>query len=252
MFGFEFTLEPSVFQIWDFVTGQPLDMGGGEMCSASCMMADGEKIVLGRTDKFGGGTTIVVWDLMGNEKIRELKYEASVGFGDSVSYLNLSKDNRFVIAGFHNTYDGNANFIIFDMSLNAYNIVEPKILALDANPECTAVIGNHEAVTGTRRGELTIWSMRTGKPLRQLISSSMGSSMNRMGSSSAAHTREINAVAVSSDGKHLVSASSDTQLKVWHIENEKLLHTLSGHADEVSVCVCARTHSCMHVLRCSL
>ena len=42
------------------------------------------------------------------------------------------------------------------------------MLALDANAGCTAILDNHEAVTGTRKGEIVIWSMRTGKVNRQM------------------------------------------------------------------------------------
>ena len=42
-------------QLWDIASGQPLEMAQSEMCTASCMMKDGERIVLGRTEKFGGG-----------------------------------------------------------------------------------------------------------------------------------------------------------------------------------------------------
>ncbi len=143
-------------------------MAKNELCTASCMMADGERIVLGRTEKFGGATTIVIWDLLANEKVREMRYEGSVGLADYISYLNLSKDNRYVIAGFQNSYDRNANFIIFDLSEDSYHKVEPKLIALDACAECTAILDNHEAVTGTRNGELIVWSMRTGKVNRQI------------------------------------------------------------------------------------
>ena len=63
-----------------------------------------------------------------------------------------------------------------------YTDIEPKLLALDAAADCTAILSSHEAVTGTRNGELVVWSMRTGKPLRQLVSpAERGRSLNRSG-----------------------------------------------------------------------
>ena len=103
----------------------------------------------------------MIWDILANEPVRKLRYDGSVGFADYISYLNVSMDNRYVIAGFQNSYDGNANFIIFDLTVDDYTNIEPKIIALDACAECTAILPNHEAVTGTRQGELVIWSMRT-------------------------------------------------------------------------------------------
>jgi len=87
-------------QTWDFNTGLPLEMRKNELCTASCLMSDGERMVLGRTEKFGGGTTIIIWDILGNEPVRQIHYDATVGFADHISYLNLSRDNRYVIAGF--------------------------------------------------------------------------------------------------------------------------------------------------------
>ena len=198
------------------------------------MMSDNERVVLGRTDKFGNGTTIVIWDMMGNQALRRLKYDGAIGFADYISYLNLSKDNRYVVAGFQNSYDGKANYIVFDLTLD--NNQEPKVLALDAHIEVTEVLGNHEIVTGTRSGELTIWSLRTGKLLRQLVTPPSGAqtlARGGMAAATSAHKGEVTALAMSKDGQFLVSASADGTLKVWSVETEKLLYALRGHTDEV-------------------
>ncbi len=224
------------FQIWDFATGQPLEMGNVELCTASVMMKDGEKVVLGRTDKFGDGTSIIVYDLLANEPMRKIKLDASIGFADYISYLNLSKDNRYVVAGFQNSYDGNANFIVFDLAVDSYTNIDPIMVALDAHPEVTVMLGKHEALTGTRKGELTIWSMRTGKALRQMVAptaSTVGTIGRGGGLSMPAHGGEVKDLAVSKDGTMLVSASADTTVKVWSLETEKHLYTLRGHTDEV-------------------
>lgn len=202
-------------------------MRRNELCTASCLMGDGERIILGRTEKFGGGTTIIIWDVLGNEPLRHIKYDGCVGFADPITYLNLSKDNRYVIAGFQNSYDQKANFISFDLTVNDFNSIPPTMIAFDANVDVTAILDNQEVVTGTRAGELIIWSMRTGKQLRQLVSPS------RDAFSQTAHQREVTDVCATRDGQFLVSSSADATLKVWSLESEKLLRTLSGHKDEV-------------------
>ena len=183
-------------QIWDFETGTPLIMAGSEQCTASALMSDGGRVVLGHTDKYGNGTCIVIWDLLGNQLLRKIKYNASIGFADYISYLTLSRDNRYVIAGFQNSFDGNANFLVFDLTIENYDDVDPKILALDAVAECSAVMDNHEMVTGLRSGELVIWSMRTGKALRQLVSPAplpIGSSASLVRNVRPAHGQEVSA-----------------------------------------------------------
>jgi WD40 repeat protein/uncharacterized caspase-like protein len=51
------------------------------------------------------------------------------------------------------------------------------------------------------------------------------------------HTDSVNSVAISSNGKTLVSGSSDKSIKVWDLSSGKLVRSLRGHTDDVnSVC----------------
>jgi WD40 repeat protein len=47
------------------------------------------------------------------------------------------------------------------------------------------------------------------------------------------HTGGVNAVAVSPDGRFIVSGSDDRTVKVWELESGRLLRSLEGHADRV-------------------
>ena len=44
----------------------------------------------------------------------------------------------------------------------------------------------------------------------------------------------MNCVAISSDGQTLVSGSDDNTIKLWDLYTGQLLHTLEGHAEDVS------------------
>ena len=66
-------------------------MAEQEVCSALCVMSDSDKVVFGRTDQFGGGTNMIVWDLIANQAIKEMRYDAPVGNNDYLSYLSLSQ-----------------------------------------------------------------------------------------------------------------------------------------------------------------
>ena len=50
------------------------------------------------------------------------------------------------------------------------------------------------------------------------------------------HTSEVNACAVTPDGRCLVSASSDRTLKIWDLEAGRVLGVLHGHAARVAAC----------------
>ncbi len=63
-----------------------------------------------------------------------------------------------------------------------------------------------------------MWELETGRTLRTL----------------QGHAGSVNAVAITPDGKRVVSASSDNTLKVWEPETGTLLRTLEGHAGSVN------------------
>ncbi|HAG81255.1 MAG TPA: hypothetical protein DCL61_08790, partial [Cyanobacteria bacterium UBA12227] len=47
------------------------------------------------------------------------------------------------------------------------------------------------------------------------------------------HTRKIQAVAVTADGKQIISGSNDHTLKVWDLETGKEFFTFEGHLSHV-------------------
>jgi WD40 repeat protein len=47
------------------------------------------------------------------------------------------------------------------------------------------------------------------------------------------HAHIVSALAISADGKLLVSGSWDQTIKIWHLETGKLIRTLKGHRDQV-------------------
>ena len=75
-------------------------MRKNESCTASCMMSDGERMVLARTERYGGAATVIIWDVLGNEPVRRLVYESPVGFVDQISFLGVSRDSRYLVAGY--------------------------------------------------------------------------------------------------------------------------------------------------------
>lgn len=47
------------------------------------------------------------------------------------------------------------------------------------------------------------------------------------------HSHIVSSLAISADGKLLVSGSWDQTIKIWHLETGKLIRTLKGHRDQV-------------------
>ncbi len=64
---------------------------------------------------------------------------------------------------------------------------------------------------------MKVWEAGTGQPLRSL----------------EGHTGSVRAVAMSPDGRCIVSGSDDCTLKVWEAETGRLLRSLEGHTGSV-------------------
>jgi WD40 repeat protein len=67
-------------------------------------------------------------------------------------------------------------------------------------------------VSASADDTLKVWELETGRELHTL----------------AGHINDVNAVAVTPDGRRAVSASDDGTLKVWELETGRELHTRPG------------------------
>ncbi|VDN22488.1 unnamed protein product [Dibothriocephalus latus] len=191
-------------QLWNFATGARLEMPSEIVCSASCVSNEGVHIIAARHTP--SGPSIL---------------------------------DRLVVAGFTNPDDDQAYFMVFDLAAHTTGIVQPNFVVFDAKPEATEILNNEEAVTGTRKGELVVWNLLTGQPVRQIEISATLEGGNR--ANLPPHTGIIHAVTLSADKRYLVTGAQDRLVRVWSMPEERLLHTLEGHADDVCLSICLFT-----------
>ncbi|VDD74833.1 unnamed protein product [Mesocestoides corti] len=216
-------------QLWNFVTGEQLEMPAEILCSASCVSNAGEHIVAARATP--QGQSILVWDLVGNQLTREIHY-IPINSKARVSYINITPEDRFVVAGFNNPGTDQAYFMVFDLAAETSGVVQPKYITFDAKAEATEILNNDEAVTGTRKGELIVWNLLTKMPVRQFsINATLEGDTGI--TTFPPHDGIIHDVTLSEDRRFLVTASQDRRVRVWNMPEERLLHTLEGHADDV-------------------
>jgi COMPASS component SWD3 len=78
----------------------------------------------------------------------------------------------------------------------------------------TAISLKGKIVGNGSGGTIKIWKSDTGELLRTL----------------GAYSKSVKAIAISPDGKILVSGSDDCKIKLWNLDTGQLLRTLTGHA----------------------
>ncbi|NET72200.1 MAG: serine/threonine protein kinase, partial [Sphaerospermopsis sp. SIO1G2] len=98
-------------------------------------------------------------------------------------------------------------------------VLRKKITEINKNKKIASVIitPNAKTIASSVNKSLQFWDTATGKEIITL----------------AGHEKNINKLAVTPDGKILVSASDDKTLKIWDLETGKVIHTLIGHSDAV-------------------
>ncbi|VEL41768.1 unnamed protein product [Protopolystoma xenopodis] len=80
---------------------------------------------------------------------------------------------------------------------------------------------------------MVVWNLHTGRPVRQIqINATLEGGNPAL---LPPHTGVVHCIRLSSDGQYLVTGAQDQLVRVWTMPDERLLHTLEGHADDVSL-----------------
>jgi WD40 repeat protein len=211
-------------QLWDFVSGAQIDMPEEIFVTATCVSHDSELVIAARVlPNVPGQSSIVVWDILSNQTRMEIFYNPlNPTVKDAVTFLKVSMDDRYVVAGFENPETHNAHYMVFDLQNTAMH-QQPLFVIFNAKVQSTEILNQQEAITGTQKGELIVWNLSTGRPIREITHPS----------GVTAHMGTIHVVSLSHDRQYLVTGASDRLVRVWSMADEQLLHTLEGHADDV-------------------
>ncbi|MEO3706366.1 serine/threonine-protein kinase [Trichormus azollae] len=80
-----------------------------------------------------------------------------------------------------------------------------------------AISSDNKTIASSGKNLIKLWNMNTYQQISVLNG----------------HTQKVNVVAISPDGKTLVSASDDYTIKIWDLSTKKVIHTLNIHTDVV-------------------
>ncbi|MTJ14090.1 protein kinase [Anabaena sp. UHCC 0187] len=108
-----------------------------------------------------------------------------------------------------------------DLSLvNTLSGNKSKVLSVVMSPHGKMIVsgGNCEETNHSQcHGNLKLWDVITGREIISL----------------EGHSQSVNAVAITANGKILVSGSDDQTIKIWNLQTNQLIHTLKGHTDAI-------------------
>ena len=154
--------------------------------------------------------TIKVWDAESGRLLRTLE-----GHTDWVRAVAVTPDGRRIVSGSDDktikVWDAESGRLL--RTIEGYTV-----RAVAVTPDGRRIVsgsddGTIKQVWEAENGTIKVWDAESGRLLRTL----------------EGHTDRVKAVAVTPDGRRIVSGSHDKTIKVWDAESGRLLRTLEGH-----------------------
>ena len=196
--------DDNTLRVWDLATGETKTtlQGHTNSVNAVAVTPDGRHVVSGSEDE-----TLRVWDLATGETKTTLQ-----GHTDWVCAVAVTPDGRHVVSGSGRQHaarlgpgdGGNQN--------DAPGPYRARSVPWQSHP----MVATWSPAPGTTRCAFGTW--RRGKPKRRSRAIPAGSM----------------AVAVTPDGRHVVSGSDDNTLRVWDLATGETKTTLQGHTSSVN------------------
>ncbi|GMI11132.1 hypothetical protein TrVE_jg9613 [Triparma verrucosa] len=184
----------------------------GEVSSLS-ISKDGTKFASGSLDN-----TVRVWDATGK---KDRNFVTLSGHTEYIICVAISNDAKLVLSG---SYD--CTIIIWDLE-STQNEKMNQIKFENRVYDVEFAIDELSFFAGGRRGHLRRYTVATGELLMEF----------------KGHTDRVSSLAVSLDGKHLVTGSWDKNIIVWRLAEEEnqsaevktgeIVRRLEGHSDYV-------------------
>jgi WD40 repeat protein len=203
-------------RLWELESGQMIRLleGHSGAVNAVAVTPDGLQAVSASDDN-----TLRLWDLESGQTLRTLK-----GHTECVTAVAITPDGRRAVSG-----SDDQTLRLWDLS-NSQTIrtfeLTARVLAVAVTPDGRRAVSGSVvdlAVAPTEQRALKtkalrLWDLQSGQCLRTLVG----------------HTADVNAVAVTPDGRRAVSGSNDATLRVWDLDSGQLVRTLQGHSGAVN------------------
>ena len=208
--------EDRVLRLWNLKgeeqIGSPMQGHRGSV-TALAISPNGDYIVSGSDDK-----TLRLWNFKGEQMGEPFR-----GHNGSVTALAISPDGQYIASGSQ------------DKTLRLWNLKGKQIREPFRGHEdsVTALAIGQDGeyiVSGSSDRTLRLWN-RKGQPVDSIIPGNRNERAS--GSPIRGHDDSVTAVAISLDGKYIVSGSEDKILRLWNHKGQPIGNPLRGHEDRV-------------------
>lgn len=199
--------------LWETATGKELRRiripeGANRIFLRAALAPDGRRALTGQQDG-----SFRLWDLRTGKEV----YRVQAHCGGHTEAVAFTPDGQQALTS---GWDGTA--ALWDVATgkqrrrfaggHSHNIL-PVVAPLPDGKRMLTVSPNSKVT----RGELCLWDLASGKLLRGW----------------QGHTRQINAVAFSPAGRHLLTASHDTTVRLWEVSTGHEVCCFHGHTQPV-------------------
>jgi WD40 repeat protein len=216
-------------RLWELGTGQTIRTfrSHAGLVNALAVTPDGCRAVSASDDG-----TLRLWDLSSGRTIRTLRTLK----GDSLMIRELQEKNRSIhrpkpVKAAAVTPDGrHAISVSWLGEVRLWDLRwGPTIRMLEATVNAVAITPDSRHAVLASDNALLLWDLEAVLKL-QFGEPDNSQTLRAL----QGHTGDVNAVAVTRDGRRVVSASSDATLRLWDLGTGQTLRTLQGHTDKVN------------------
>ncbi len=214
----KYIVAPSIdntIRIWNLENGEEVRklLGHDESVNALAVTPDGKYIVSASEDK-----TVRIWNIENGEEVRKL-----IGHEEPVNALTITPDGKYIVSA---SEDKTVRIWNLENGEEVRKLLghDESVNALAVTPDGSYIVsgegerGEHWPSRKSGSQDIKLWNLENGEEVRKLLG----------------HDESVNALAVTPDGKYIVSASGDKTVRIWNIENGEEVRKLLGHDESVN------------------